>query len=219
MTKSSTDAGSTVAGQPPTGSLGRLAVEAVVSADAGRVSAVFASAFLDDPTWSWAFPDPAMRMRYWQVCVAGALPYRWTFRTAAFEAASIWIPPGRSEFLPEDEQRLPQLLVELAGARATDVGELMRRFGAAHPNHEPHYYLSLLGTAGEHRGRGLGMALLRENLARVDSERMPAYLESSNPLNNHRYAALGFVPVVAFQAPGDGPTVTGMWRQRGGKPC
>jgi GNAT superfamily N-acetyltransferase len=90
--------------------------------------------------------------------------------------------------------------------------ELLRRFGASHPQHEPHYYLSLLGVADRHRGRGLGIALLRENLARIDAEGAAAYLESSNPDNDKRYKALGFQPIVSFTAPEDGPTVTGMWR-------
>ena len=94
---------------------------------------MIASAFGSDPTWSWAFPDPATRRRFWEFAV--------------------------------------------------------------------------------HRGRGLGMALLRENLARIDAQRMPAYLESSNQANNHRYESVGFVQVAAFRAPGGGPMVTGMWRE------
>ena len=57
------------------------------------------------------------------------------------------------------------------------------------------------------------MALLKENLARLDSIRMPAYLESSNPINNQRYESVGFAPVVSFQAPNNGPMITGMWRR------
>ena len=182
-------------------------------ADAPTAIDVLAGAFLNDPTWSWAFPDPAIRKRFWKLAVDGALRYPWVLKTSGFEAVSIWIPPDGTEFLPEDEARLPDLLTELVGVRASDVAELLRRFDAAHPRNEPHYYLSLLGTRSEHRGRGLGMALLKENLARIDAERMPAYLESSNPSNNHRYESLGFVPVVSFQAPGEGPLVTGMWRE------
>ncbi len=213
MSKSYIDPNLTIVTTVPPGDGRRPEVSVAGPADAVQMAAVLAAAFIEDPTWSWAFPDPAMRRRYWQVCVAGALQYRWSFRTAGFEAVSIWIPPGGTEFRAEDEQRLPQLLTELVGRRATEVAELVRRFDAAHPRREAHYYLSLLGTATEHRGRGLGMALLQENLARIDAEGMPAYLESSNPGNNHRYESLGFVPVASFQAPGDGPTVTGMWRQ------
>jgi GNAT superfamily N-acetyltransferase len=125
---------------------------------------------------------------------------------------SVWIPPDGTELAPEEEAQLPDLLTELVGMRATEVTELLRRFGDAHPRQMPHYYLSLLATADEHRGRGLGIALLRENLARIDAEGSPAYLESSNPRNNPRYEALGFAPITSFHAPGGGPVVTGMWR-------
>ena len=191
-----------------------LTVTSVGHNDAAQVVEVIASAFSSDPTWSWAFPDLAARRRFWEFAIAGALRYPWTFRTAHFETASVWIPPGGSEFSHDQEARLPSLLAELVGSRAADVAELMRRFDQAHPRTEPHYYLSLLGNHAENRGRGLGIALLKENLARIDAQRMPAYLESSNPGNNHRYQSVGFVPVVTFSAPGDGPNVTGMWRER-----
>jgi GNAT superfamily N-acetyltransferase len=173
---------------------------------------VIAGAFLNDPTWSWAFPDPAARRLWWTHCINNALRYPCSFATGGFETVAVWIPPSGTEFSHDGEQRLPGLLTELVGPRHSEVAELLSRFDHAHPRTEPHYYLSLLGTRNEHRGRGLGMALLNENLARIDAERMPAYLESSNPDNNHRYEAAGFVKVISFQAPGDGPVVTGMWR-------
>lgn len=43
---------------------------------------------------------------------------------------------------------------------------------------------------------------------------MPAYLESSNPANDHRYASVGFHPIGNFSYPGNGPVVTTMWRSR-----
>jgi GNAT superfamily N-acetyltransferase len=190
-----------------------LRVAPAVLANAEAVVDVIAESFLNDPTWSWAFPDPAARRRWWQFCIDGALRYPWTLKSEGFETVSVWIPPSETEFSHEAEERLPGLLQDLVGPRSSEVAELLRRFDEAHPRPEPHYYLSLLGTRNAHRGRGLGMALLEENLARIDAERMPAYLESSNPGNNHRYESVGFLSVAAFQAPNDGPVVTGMWRQ------
>lgn len=190
-----------------------IRVAPAVPSEAEPIVEVIAEAFLHDPTWSWAFPDPGVRRRWWSICVDEALRYPWVLRAERYDAVSVWIPPGGTEFSAEAEARVPALLHELVGARAAEVGELLNRFGAAHPRHAPHYYLSLLATADAQRGRGLGMALLRENLARIDLERGHAYLESSNPSNNARYASLGFTPVGSFQAPGGGPTVTGMWRE------
>ena len=46
----------------------------------------------------------------------------------------------------------------------------------------------------------------------LDAQGTPAYLESSNPANNHRYASVGFRPHAEFRYPGNGPVVTTMWR-------
>ena len=190
----------------------RLAVTPAGHGDLpGLVDAV-SEAFAADPTWSWAFPDPALRKLWWRLCVENALRYPWTFSTPGYEAVSVWIPPDGTEFSPEDEQKVPGILAELTGERVAAVTELLLRFEGAHPHSAPHYYLSLLGTRDAHRGRGIGMALLEENLARIDRHHMPAYLESSNPANDRRYQALGFEPVVTFSAPDGGPVVTGMWR-------
>ena len=196
-------------GAPPTD----LAVASAGRADASLLVDVIAGAFLEDPTWSWAFPEPGTRRRWWDFCIHGALRYPWVFKTSGFETVAVWIPPEGSEFSDDEEETIPDLLAELVGPGASAVAELLRRFGEARPR-EPHYYLSLLGTRDAHRGRGLGMALLKENLARIDREQTPAYLESSNPGNDHRYASLGFEPIVSFRAPGDGPRVTGMWRKK-----
>jgi GNAT superfamily N-acetyltransferase len=112
----------------------------------------------------------------------------------------------------EDEARVEPLVQDLVGSRSGEVMELLERFEAAHPREEPHYFLSLLGTHPAHAGRGLGMALLAENLQRIDSEHMPAYLESSNPVNNHRYERYGFVELGRFYPPSSDIPVTTMWR-------
>ena len=108
--------------------------------------------------------------------------------------------------------RLAELARGYLGSAAPDYLELLTRFEAAHPRDEPHYYLSLLGTHPQHRGNGIGIALLEHVLALIDADGFPAYLESSNPANNHRYAAVGFEVVGEFSYPGGGPVVTTMWR-------
>lgn len=91
--------------------------------------------------------------------------------------------------------------------------ELLERFDASRPTGERHYYLSLLGTHPDYRGQGLGMALLAENLAKIDEEATAAYLESSNPDNDKRYERLGFRRVGEFSTPDGSRTVATMWRE------
>lgn len=185
-------------------------------ADLAAVTETMALAFHHDPTWSWAFPDASRRQEqyavYWRFLIAGAMRYPWVRMTGQCEAASVWIPPGGTEIAEEDEARVEPLLEELVGSRAEEVLELLMRFEAAHPKEQPHYYLSLLGTHPAYAGRGIGMALLAENLRRIDEEQLPAYLESSNPANNHRYERYGFTKIGEFFPPGGEVPVTTMWR-------
>ena len=190
---------------------------AISDDDLTAVTETISLAFHEDPTWSWAFPDPVRRQDqyavFWRFMIAGAMRHSWVLMTGGCEVASVWIPPGGTEIAEEDEARLEPLLEELVGPRAGEVMELLERFDAAHPHDEPHYYLSLLGTHPAHAGRGLGMAFLAENLERIDGEHMPAYLESSNAANNHRYERLGFAKVGEFRPPGSDRPVTTMWRE------
>ena len=113
----------------------------------------------------------------------------------------------------EQEEKLTKLANEYLGTGADDYLELLARFDAAHPRDEPHYYLSLLGTHPDHRGKGIGMALLEHDLALIDTDGFPAYLESSNPANNHRYAGVGFEEL------GESPTLAETrWSRRCGDP-
>jgi GNAT superfamily N-acetyltransferase len=123
------------------------------------------------------------------------------------------VPPGFPELSESDESQLAAMIKESLGARASLVMEVFERFGAAHPRQEEHYYLSLLGTHTDHRGSGIGMGLLAENLVQLDALRMPAYLESTNPANLPRYESVGFAVYETFELPDDGPTVTTMWRE------
>jgi GNAT superfamily N-acetyltransferase len=180
------------------------------------VTGIVTLAFANDPLWSWAMARSDGRTEhhgaFWRLFVDGALRYPATWITNGMEATSIWIPPGGTEMSAEQEERLGELAAEHLGSRADNYLELLARFDASHPREESHYYLTILGTHPEHRGHGIGMWLLGHDLAIIDAEHLPAYLESSNPANNDRYARLGFEPFGEFSYPGDGPLVTTMWR-------
>jgi GNAT superfamily N-acetyltransferase len=182
------------------------------ASDVPAVTATLTAAFAGDPLWRWAFPDLDDLEELWRICITSALRYPWLRIVGDVVAAAVWIPPGGTELTEQEEADLGPMLRSRIGDRADAVLELIDRFEQAHPQ-EPHYYLSLLGTDPEHRGRGVGMSLLAENLALIDDEGMPAYLESSNPANDARYERVGFRKVGAFTTPDGARTVTTMWRE------
>ena len=186
-------------------------------ADLGTLAEMLTLAFADDPVWGHSLrragEPPEAATDFWRAWVAGALRYPWVWLWNDGEAASVWIPPGGSEMSEEQGEAFEQLAAARLGvAGASYLARLMATFDAHHPHGEPHYYLSLLATHPAYRGRGVGMALLADNLARIDAEHAPAYLESSNPANDHRYRRLGFAPIGGFSLPDQGPMVTTMWR-------
>ena len=185
--------------------------------DTNEIARTLAGAFFLDPVWGWAFDDPAHRMAqheaWFRLLIHSALPYQWVWTTPRYEAGAVWVPPGCPELNEADEATLKAMLEESLGARAALVFEVFDRFEGAHPHTPDHYYLSLLGTQTEHRGAGIGMDLLRENLAHLDALGMPAYLESTNPANLRRYEGVGFTACGTFDLPDGGPTVTTMWRE------
>ncbi|MGH2974343.1 MAG: GNAT family N-acetyltransferase [Solirubrobacterales bacterium] len=193
-------------------------VDARVATAADLPAAVetLARAFYADPVWAWAFPDPERRLEQhraiWRVVAESALGYESAWLVGDGAAVALWIPPGQPELRPEDEERVESLLREMLGAGAARALETFECFDAAHPHEAPHYYLSLLATNPDHAGQGLGMGLLADGLTRIDAAAAPAFLESSNPANAPRYEKLGFVCCGEFELPGDGPSVTQMWR-------
>ena len=178
-----------------------------------RLTDALWSAFREDPLWKWAFPEHRNLAPWWHLLIGSALRYPWVFVAGDYMAASVWIPPDGRELTEQEEDQVEPLMVELAGPRAPEVIELVHRFDAAHPKDPPHYYLSLLGTRPEHRGGGVGMSLLAENLARIDELGMPSYLESSNPDNDARYERLGFERIGEFATPDGSRVVATMWRE------
>jgi GNAT superfamily N-acetyltransferase len=172
-------------------------------------------AFREDPVWSWGFSVRERGLEgiraAWRLYLSSALGYDWVWCTEDGAAVSLWIPPGKADLLPEDEDRFEPLMREALESNAERLFEAFERFEEARPS-EPHYYLSLLGTHPDRSGEGWGMGLLADNLARIDAEGAAAYLESSNPANVPRYERLGFAVFDEF-AVSEGITVAQMWRE------
>ena len=150
--------------------------------DLPALTEVMATAFLPDPVWGpYSFPDaaarPAQSRAFWQANVAATLRFPWTIVTPACEAAAVWVPPGEPEMTPEQERGVALLMAGVLGSEQAEVVmAVFDQLDAAHPHDVDHYYLSLLGTHDDHRGKGLGMGVLAASLdadRRRASARLP----------------------------------------------
>jgi GNAT superfamily N-acetyltransferase len=129
-------------------------------------------------------------------------------------STAVWIPPDGTEMTPEQEAGLmAEFAAVLNADEMTLLAGVLTAFEDAHPHHEPHFTLSLLGTRTANRGEGRGLRLLNDTLTIVDDAGFPAYLEASNPANVALYQRYGFERFGSFTLPG-GADVTTMWRPR-----
>jgi len=193
---------------------------AATAHDLDAVTGIITEAFRDDPVWgSFAFPDPdldaAHRQRegFFYYLLRSGLRFPWVRVSPGFEAAALWGPPGESELSDVEIEHFGAYLEDLFAGPIDRFVAILDTFDENLPKDVRYFHLDLVGTAPEHRGKGIGMELLRENLTRVDADHMPAYLESTNPANLERYASLGFERTGAFTLPYDGPDVDQMWRE------
>ncbi|MGH8976832.1 MAG: GNAT family N-acetyltransferase [Acidimicrobiia bacterium] len=183
--------------------------------DVEDIAGVMARAFWDDPLQVWAFPDATTRLAKLDAMFAMqiramAVPSGESYTDESRSTGAFWMPPGR-------EQPEPNALEAMEVLRAI-VGDALERirvaFAAmqdAHPP-DPHFYLAGLGTTPERQGQGLGSAVIEPVLDRCDTERIPAYLESTKEQNIAFYEHHGFAVTGTIAPAPDGPTMWTMWR-------
>lgn len=200
---------------------GKIQIERLRARDEGAAAALLARAFESNPLNLAAIqsPDPARRrscnlqgMR----CLLPVARLHGLVLSAWLEGelAGVLVaaPPFSYPFPPPPVwPRLRTAFIQgLAVARRWR--EAFESLNARHPT-TPHWYLGTLGVAPSLQGRGVGRALGRTWLARVDPDGVPAYLETDRAENLPFYARLGFRPVAAF--PVLGALVTAMERAPG----
>lgn len=185
--------------------------------DVPRLSALMGYAFQNDPVSQWLFPDDTERAirhpAFFSVFLERALTGGTVIRTVDFRAVALWLDVNGE---PEpDSTQMRDALVEARGPnyeRFRLLGELMTQH---HPKPVPHLYLTFIAVAPRLWGTGIGTALLRHKLARLDLAVLPAYLEASSTRSRTLYKRLGFQDAGEPISLPDGPEFYPMWRAPG----
>jgi ribosomal protein S18 acetylase RimI-like enzyme len=193
----------------------RLRVEEIEPA-----AALLARAFVGDPFPALLADDPAARLTASRWAFGAFARYGLAFGDVCtvgdLDGVAIWWAPEYVE--PNEERAAAAGLATGAEVMGQDAWRRFLAFGELTAKvHQrsvagPHWYLAVIGVAPERQGRGLGSALLTAMFARLDRERLPAYLDTGTPANVAFYKRHGFFVTAELLAPASGVLIRGMRR-------
>ena len=179
--------------------------------DRESVYATLTSAFSDDPVERWMYSADASYHEHFPRFVhafgGAAFDAGTVWGTADLAAVALWLPPGAEA---DDDAIVTVLSGSVATSKQADTFSVLDQMADAHPTY-PHWYLPWLGVSRGSRGNGLGTQLLAACLDLVDTDHLPAYLETPNPRTIPLYNRHGFQVVGEAQA-GACPPISFMLR-------
>lgn len=186
-------------------------VRAAAAFELERAIATITVAFAADPFTRWIWPSATDFLGHFPAVLrefgVHAAANQSVYVTADFGGASLWMPPGVQ---PNDAALVAIVERSVRGARKEEFFAVFGQMGSYHPE-DPHWYLPMIGVDPSRQNQGNGGALLRHALARCDREGLPAYLESSNPMNITLYQRHGFEIMGEIRV-ADSPVMTPMLR-------
>jgi ribosomal protein S18 acetylase RimI-like enzyme len=161
---------------------------------------LLADAFLEDPEVAAIVGGNLQKRRqilkaHYHNLVSLFLPYRRSqcaVSNGELVGVMLFFAPGE-----EPSNFIVFLKLSLKMLFRISIGGLRRGYKSAnndetHRPREPHYYLSTLGVAPSHQGRGVGKRMLSYITDIADENGSPIYLSSTNPKAIPLYQKFGF---------------------------
>lgn len=190
-------------------------VRRATQADVGRMAEMLGRAFRDDPLILHLLPEEQGRAaklpKLFRLLLKLGMPYGACDLTEGFESAAVWRPPGKWHIPVWQYLTNGPDFLTVFGLGALRVMATMDQIEKVHPS-IPHWYLQAIGTDPDKQGKGFGGVVMRHQLALIDSQNLPAYLESSKEKNIPIYASLGFELTGEIRVK-NGPILYPMWRK------
>ncbi|HEY7400573.1 MAG TPA: GNAT family N-acetyltransferase [Actinomycetota bacterium] len=173
------------------------------------IARLMARAFAGDPMVTWPLPpgstEEHVRLMFqWLEEPIAELGMLWEASRGLGAAA--WFPPGHEATFVEIDREVRRRMASLfddGGGRYASFWDWLTE----NMPDEPHWYLDHIGVDAEHRGRGVGRALIEWGLAMAKADGVPAFLETARSGNVPIYEHLGFRVVLDGDAPGGGPHI------------
>jgi GNAT superfamily N-acetyltransferase len=189
----------------------QVTVKTLTAADVVRAIDTIVLAFAADPVSRWSWPDAqqylATMPRLARAFGGRAFAHGGAFGSADYAGVALWLPPGVH---PDGEALTEVVLGTVSPSNRAHATGLFEQMAQYHPS-GPHWYLPLIGVDPAHQGQGHGAALMTYALEHADRDRLPAYLESTNPRNISLYRRHGFEALGQIQV-GTSPPLVPMLR-------
>ena len=211
-----------------------LTVRVLGPADTTAATSILVRAFDREPAKLTMLSDPTVRRSLLEVFVKARLYDTLRYGTAhgaevdgELGAIAVWYPPGVPKLSAGGAMRLalglfrnvasvarsfPRIIrILLSDVRGAAALVKQRRPAVARATQGRTWCLDVLGTAPEHRGKGLARALLERQLQRCDQDGAAVWLEATDPVNPPIYERFGFETIAHI----DGSTwLPGYWIMR-----
>lgn len=182
--------------------------------DLDELGVVLGRAFVDDPVWTWIYPQPDRSRRLitmFRSLLRATLDRGATVVTdEARRGAAIWQRSDARRLGVLGNLRMGATMLR-SGARIRRGQVLMRTIERQHPK-QPHWYLSVLGTDPAYQGQGVGSALVGHVLNDPVNVGEAAHLTTETEANVPFYQRHGFEVTGELDVPGGGPHLWLMWR-------
>ncbi len=182
------------------------------SGEEGIVAAVLSAAFVDEAGLNYWLRQGSdkerARARFFTAAVRDVVHPKRELWLAEADGervgAAIWLQPGLKayDFSPLQHIAMLPLFHTIAGIGGTLRSlALGAKLDALHIR-EPHAHLVFLGVSPLAQGRGIGSAILKATLARLDAEGVTALLEATTERNFSLYQHHGFEIAENLHLPG-----------------
>jgi ribosomal protein S18 acetylase RimI-like enzyme len=188
-----------------------------------KASEVLSRAFLNDPELLHFVPDPVKRQKLllsmFKLALAHAVDHGEVYAVSlAIEGVAVWLPSDAPEL---------SFWATLRGGGLGLLFRMNRGFLRKMKEDEdfalklrrqlapsPHRYLAVLGVDPDFQGKGYASRLLKPMLARLDKEKLPAYLETTAEDYVPMYGHFGFEVIKETVLPSSGAKMWVMLRKK-----
>jgi len=190
-------------------------------ADAARACEMLSHAFFDDAKMAHLMPEVAARKERSRHLFEFELRYGMLYgnvytTSPAVEGVAVWLPSDKAEVTLWRAFRAGGMgLQRHLGKESMDR---LMAFSTAidnlHKKHlpSPHCYLFFIGVDPSYQGKGFAGRLLRPMLDRLDTKKIPCYLNTQNEKNIGLYEHFGFRVIDQLTLPGTDILHTAMQR-------